>query len=75
MTEHLTVVTETISGCCILRDLRGSYVVRHRHHGDTRHDIATLAAAYAACQVLDPRLNRADGGAGRAGLPAGYAPT
>lgn len=75
MSEHLTVVTETLSGCRILRDMRGSYVVSHRHHGEERHGIATLAAAYAACQVLDPCFNWADGDAGRGAPPAGCGPT
>lgn len=75
MSEHLTVVTETLSGCRILRDMRGSYVVSHRHHLDERHGIATLAGAYAACQALDPAINRADDGAASAGPQAGCAPT
>lgn len=75
MREHLTVVTETLSGCRILRDVRGSYVVHHRHRGEQWQGIATLAAAYAACQALEPELNRADGDAERAGPPAGCAPT
>jgi hypothetical protein len=61
MGEHLTVITETLSGCRILRDLRGSYVVRHRDHSDHRSGIATLAGAYATCQLLEPSGVRAPG--------------
>ena len=74
MGEHLTVITETLSGCRILRDTRGSYVVSHRDHHDHRIGIATLAGAYATCQQLEPCLSPADGDAGHAGPQAGCAP-
>ena len=75
MAEHLTVVTETLTGCRILRDLRGSYVVNHRDHHDERRNIATLAGAYATCRQLEPALSPAGGDAGRANPPADCAPT
>ena len=75
MAEHLTVVTETLTGCRILRDTRGSYVVSHRDHDDERRNIATLAGAYATCQMLDPSVSPADGDGGRGGPQAGCAPT
>lgn len=77
MAEHLTVVTETLTGCRILRDTRGIYVVSHRDHNNERRNIATLAGAYATCQRLDPSVSPAPAGgdAGRAAPPAGCAPT
>lgn len=74
MAEHLTVVTETLTGCRILRDIRGCYLVSHLNHHDERRNIATLAGAYATCRQLEPELNPAGGDAGRADPQAGCAP-
>lgn len=76
MAEQLTVVTETLTGCRILRDPRGSYVVSHRDHHDERRNIATLAGAYATCQMLDPSISPApaDGDEGRGAPRVGYEP-
>ncbi len=73
MADHLTVVTETPSGCRILRTLTGSYVVEHHDRAEARRNIATLAGAYATCRQFEAPLTRAGGDAGRAAPPAGCA--
>ena len=74
MAEQLSVVTETLTGCRILRDIRGTYVVNHRDHNAEQRNIATLAGAYATCRQLEPTLSPADGDAARANPQAGCAP-
>ena len=73
---QLSYVAETAHGCLIYRETSGSYVVRQRDNSQLRRGIPTLAGAWAACNGLEPPLNRrADGAAERAALPTGDAPT
>lgn len=55
----LSYVGETGLGCLIYRETSGRYVVDHQQHPRGRTHAATLASAYAVCQVFEIDL-RAD---------------
>lgn len=55
----LSYVGETGLGCLIYRETSGRYVVDHQQHPRGRTHAATLASAYAVCQVFEMDL-RAD---------------
>jgi hypothetical protein len=55
---ELSYVGETAQGCRIYRETSGRYVVDHQEHPRGRTHAATLASAYAACQVFDMGLGR-----------------
>ena len=48
----LSYVTEAGPDCLIYRETTGRYVVRTGDQGRQSQRVATLASAYAACQVL-----------------------
>lgn len=53
---ELSYVGETGSGCLIHRETTGRYVVSHQEHPRGRAHAATLASAYATCQVFEMDL-------------------
>jgi hypothetical protein len=48
----LSYVTEAGPGCLIYRETTGGYVVRPGDRDGQSQKVATLASAYAACQLL-----------------------
>lgn len=48
----LSYVTEAGPGCLIYRETTGRYVVRPGDQARQSQRVATLASAYAACQLL-----------------------
>jgi hypothetical protein len=52
MGNELSYVGETGAGCQIYRETSGCYVVRHDRMERHPRRFATLASAYAACQLL-----------------------
>lgn len=52
----LSYVGQTGNGCLIYRETSGRYVVRHEDHPHGPRPAATLASAYATCQVLEMDL-------------------
>ena len=57
---ELSYVGETGRGCLIYRETSGRYVVDHQEHPRGKTTAATLAGAYATCQVLEMELNQAE---------------
>jgi hypothetical protein len=55
----LSYVGETGRGCLIYRETTGRYVVDHQGHPRGRTHAATLASAYAACQLFEMELQTA----------------
>ena len=53
---ELSYVGETGRGCLIYRETNGRYVVDHQEHPRGRTHAATLASAYAACQLFEMDL-------------------
>lgn len=53
---HLSYVGETGRGCLIYRETTGGYVVNHQEHPRGHAHAATLASAYAACQLFEMEL-------------------
>jgi hypothetical protein len=49
----LSYVAEAGAGCLIFRETAGSYLVRPADQAKKSQRVATLASAYAACQVLN----------------------
>jgi hypothetical protein len=56
----LTYVTEASPGCLIYRGSTGGYVVRPNGQGRQSQRFATLASAYAACQLLSAAAESGD---------------
>jgi|688.fasta_scaffold119907_2 hypothetical protein len=56
----LSYVTDAGEGCLIYRETTGRYVVRPGGQGRQSQRVATLASAYAACQVLSGAAESAD---------------
>jgi len=56
----LSYVAEAGLGCLIYRDTTGRYVVRPGGQGRQSQRVATLASAYAACQLLSGAAASAD---------------
>jgi hypothetical protein len=56
---ELSYVGETARGCLIHRETSGRYVVSHQQHPRVRTHAATLASAYAACQLFEMELSAA----------------
>ncbi|MEB3234009.1 MAG: hypothetical protein VKM98_01150 [Cyanobacteriota bacterium] len=52
----LSYVGETGRGCLIYRETNGRYVVDHQSHPRGRTHAATLASAYATCQLIEMEL-------------------
>ncbi|MEB3173486.1 MAG: hypothetical protein VKL97_06430 [Cyanobacteriota bacterium] len=52
----LSYVGETGRGCLIYRETNGRYLVDHQGHPHRRTHAATLAGAYAACQLIEMEL-------------------
>jgi len=55
---ELSYVGETGNGCLIYRETSGRYVVNHQDHPRGKTAVATLAGAYATCQVLEMELSQ-----------------
>ena len=55
---ELSYVGETGNGCLIYRETSGRYVVNHQDHPRGKTPVATLAGAYATCQVLERELTQ-----------------
>ncbi len=55
---ELSYVAETGHGCLIYRETSGRYVVNHQDHPCGKKAVATLASAYATCQVLEMELSQ-----------------
>jgi hypothetical protein len=65
MTNDLSVVSATGSGCVIERETSGVYIVSHRDRPRQRLRVATLPCAWATCRDLErqgPAAPGAEGG-------------
>ena len=56
----LSYVAEAGSGCLIYRETTGRYLVRSGDRWQQSRRVATLASAYAACQLLTDAAASAD---------------
>jgi hypothetical protein len=53
MGTHPSFVQATVSGCVIIRETNGCYVVSRQDQPKKKVRVATMAGAYAACQGWD----------------------